>query len=211
MLLNSSASARRSLITRRRWSSSHSSETGRKLGRVAMAARVRRGAHAVVEDALGRCLAQIEPALAQEPLLVGQIERAERRAQRLDPGVVFVDDVALRHVREPSPAVRPRRRPSVTRYGGIASRAEGTRSSTLMGGGNAGAALASRWTAKKNPRDESRGSSVARRRKDRASYRPSARVSEPAPNARRRLAMSGRSAFDFRQSYVRPYPHRQRG
>ena len=71
------------------------------LRRVAMAARVRGRAHAVVEDAVRRRGREIEDAFAQEPFFVGQLELGERRTQRLHPGVVFVDDVDLRHAAGP--------------------------------------------------------------------------------------------------------------
>jgi hypothetical protein len=71
--------------------------TRRQLGGVPVAAGMRRGAHAVVEHALRRRLVEVEAPLAQEPFLIRQTERGECNAQRLDPGVVFVNDIDLRH------------------------------------------------------------------------------------------------------------------
>ena len=63
--------------------------------RIGMAAGVGGSAHAVEEDAGRRCLPQVEPAAVQEPFLEGRVEAGEGRTQRLNPGVVFVDDVNL--------------------------------------------------------------------------------------------------------------------
>ena len=69
---------------------------GGVFGGVAVVARVRGRAHAVVEHALRRRVAQIEHALIEEPLGIGKTARLELAPQRLDPGVVFVDDVDAR-------------------------------------------------------------------------------------------------------------------
>ena len=66
---------------------------GRVLRSVPMVARVRRRAHPVVEDALGRRLAQVDDTLVEEPLRVRQAALIKRRPERLDPGVVLVEDV----------------------------------------------------------------------------------------------------------------------
>jgi hypothetical protein len=67
-----------------------------QLGGVAVAARVRRGAHPVVEDARRRFVAEIERPVGDKPFGVRQRLLGEGRTQRLDPGVVFVDDVNAR-------------------------------------------------------------------------------------------------------------------
>ena len=69
----------------------------RQLGGITVAASVRRCAHAVIKHTLRRYLVEVEPSLAQEPLFEGQIECGESGAQRLDPCVVFVNDVDLGH------------------------------------------------------------------------------------------------------------------
>ena len=61
-----------------------------------MVARVRGGAHAVVEDAGRRRGAQVENALIQEPFGEGNCTRIEFLAQRHDPIVVLVDHVNAR-------------------------------------------------------------------------------------------------------------------
>ena len=72
-------------------------DAARQLRGIAMTARVRRRAHPVVEDAFGRNALEIERAVRDEPLGIGQIELQEGRAKRLDPGVVLVDDVDAGH------------------------------------------------------------------------------------------------------------------
>ena len=64
---------------------------------VAVAARMRRRAHPVVEDALRGRLPQVEGARVEEPLGVRQPALVERGAQRLDPDVVLVEDVDAAH------------------------------------------------------------------------------------------------------------------
>ena len=71
--------------------------TGGVFGGKAMTARVRGRAHAVVENAFRRHGGQVQQAFAQEPFLERQMELGESAAQRLDPGVVFVNDVDFRH------------------------------------------------------------------------------------------------------------------
>ena len=65
--------------------------------RVAMAARVRRSAHPVVEHARWRRRGKIERAVVDEPFVERQPRLVERGAQRLDPGVVFMDDINTGH------------------------------------------------------------------------------------------------------------------
>jgi hypothetical protein len=72
-------------------------DTGRVFGRIAMAAGVRRSAHPVVEHTGRRHRRKVQQAFAQEPFLERKAELGERRPQRLDPGVVFVDDVDFGH------------------------------------------------------------------------------------------------------------------
>ena len=101
----------------------------RVLRPVAVVAGMRRRAHPVVEDALRRRLAQVESAGIEKPLRVRQAALVERRAQRLDPGLVLVKDVDAAHVpvtdrREPPTAGMPlglghcdARSASITRFG----------------------------------------------------------------------------------------------
>src|ERR1700682_5384951 len=89
---------------------------------------MRRRAHAVVEYALGRDLREIDPALAQEPLFVGQLALRERLTQGFDPGGVLVEDEYLGHDRFPfGHDATSKRRP-----------AEGTRNSMLVNVGAIG-------------------------------------------------------------------------
>ena len=54
-------------------------------------------AHAVVEDALGRRLGEIQGSFVQEPVLVRDAEGLELLVERSGPLLVFVDDVDVGH------------------------------------------------------------------------------------------------------------------
>ncbi len=64
---------------------------------VAVAAGMRRRAHAAVEDALRRGRPEVDRAFGQMPLLEWQLERVQGGAQWRHPLGVFMQDVDLRH------------------------------------------------------------------------------------------------------------------
>ena len=64
--------------------------SGRVLGRIAMSARMRGCAHAVVEDSLGRWRCQVDHATVEEPLRKRSIDGRKFASQRLDPRGVLV-------------------------------------------------------------------------------------------------------------------------
>src|SRR5712671_212837 len=70
---------------------------GGQLGSVAMVARVRGGAHPIVEGTLGRRPRQIEDAAIEKPVPPGERLPVERSGQRFEPGRVLVDHVDVRH------------------------------------------------------------------------------------------------------------------
>src|SRR5260370_899672 len=70
---------------------------GGQLGGVAMVARVRGGAHPIIEGTVGRRPRQIEDAAIEKPVAPGKRLPVERSGQRFEPGRVLVDHVDMRH------------------------------------------------------------------------------------------------------------------
>ena len=68
-----------------------------QFGGVAVVARVRGGAHPVVEDALGRRTRQIKDAAVEEPIAPGKSLAIQRSRQWFEPGSVLVDHMDVRH------------------------------------------------------------------------------------------------------------------
>src|SRR5262249_44986913 len=63
---------------------------GGVLGRVAMPARVRGCAHAIVEDSLGRSRGEINKTAVEKPLRKRYVYGSKLASQRLDPGRILV-------------------------------------------------------------------------------------------------------------------------
>ena len=72
---------------------------GGVLGRIAVASRMRRRTHAVVEDARRRWPGKIERTFVEEPVLVGQALSVQRRKERCCPFAILVDDMNSLHGR----------------------------------------------------------------------------------------------------------------
>ena len=64
----------------------------------AVVARVRGSAHAVVEHALGWRRGEVDRALGQEPLLVGDLLCGKGGTERFNPDIVLVQNVDARHI-----------------------------------------------------------------------------------------------------------------
>ena len=78
---------------------------GGEFGGEAVVARVRGGAHAIVEHASRRWRGEVEGAGVEEPLGPGQPALVERLGERRQPGGILVQDVDAAHIGSPEASI----------------------------------------------------------------------------------------------------------